>query len=679
MRTVLLVILLTVNLIGAASAQPAPKLEAGLALTDPDVMEDLERRGFSLAGMFTPGWNRASPPATLRNDKLAELRGGLGTVLTLLKADIAAYRPVSVVRPGGTIVSGSRIDTSYFTSPFARFELVGVINRMDRAFLDDLDSQGQPAHCGEVRLIYRLAYKGQTPDGPIMSRLPVTFNLVLRARPPGEAVSCAEIARRWIDSGAKSRDLAWLSGPRSPIALIHPDQIDRLEINMQIMRWAASDAPRFGGHAEYLLRVFKWKLPSRVFERQKLEGQIDRERLADPEQLAALRRFLFTPANVRRLDAGTLVIPDQYLAYQAFSVAPGGASRSRNRPFDDLSPGADRIASDQKLLDVIREAEAAGGRLKNISSPAGFQRRLNDLTCTGCHQTRAIAGFHFTGADRREMRARMPINAIFVPASAHFYGEAPRRSRIVQAFRDRQPPDYLRSFSARPRTGLATGLVGTGFHNGWGATCYIPPANGMPDPSFEPWTCKKPSLKCVQPHKSASEPGMGVCMTAGPLAVGDPVEFGAVLATARHGIDEYHRFQPPPDIPYPFDHTVVPYKRNIEAAAHQGYNPEKQTGGFFGGMIRRLSCSNPALPSEAACTKIASSGFNQCIREGRNFDICMGFTTPAGLRRCDTATPCRDDYICVTSSIDRGRGACLPPYFLFQFRVDGHPRGFIGP
>ncbi len=60
-------------------------------------------------------------------------------------------------------------------------------------------------------------------------------------------------------------------------------------------------------------------------------------------------------------------------------------------------------------------------------------------------------------------------------------------------------------------------LVGTGFHNGWGATCYIPPANGRSDPSFEPWACQKPGLKCVQPHKSASEPGMGVCMTAGLL------------------------------------------------------------------------------------------------------------------------------------------------------------------
>lgn len=663
--------------LGPVFAQPVRSLEAGLALTDPDVMEDLERRGFSLAAMFTPGWSRTDPPQTVRNDKLAEMRGGLGTVLTLLKADIAAYRPVSVVRPGGTIVSGSRIDTFYFTSPFARFELVGVVNRMDRAFRDPLDATGQPAHCGEVRLIYRLAYKGQTADGPIMSRLPVTFNLVLHAKPAGSTLGCSEIAKRWMASGTKSRDRAWLASAASPIALIHPDQIDRLEINMQIMRWAASDAPRFGGHAEYLLRVFKWKPQSRVFERQKLEGQIDRALLADSQKLAALRAWLLEPGNVRKLDIGTLVIPDAYLAYQAFSVAPGGASRSRNRPFDNLTPGVDRIADDQTITDAIRAAEQNGGRLKNVSSPEGFQRRLNDLTCTGCHQTRAIAGFHFTGADRKEMRERMPINAIFVPASAHFYGEAPRRQKIVEAFRDGRPPDYLRSFSARPRAGLASGIAGTGLHNGWGAACYQSPRNGSPDPSFAPWTCKQ-GLKCVQPHQSDRDPGMGVCTTAGALAVGDPVEFGVVTATSRYGVDEYRRLKPAPEVPYPFDHNVVPYKQGIEAAAHQGYNPDKQTGGFFGGMVRRLSCSRPALPSEAACTKIAASGFNNCIREGRNFDICMRFTAPSGLRRCDTSTPCRDDYICVASSIQPGSGACLPPYFLFQFRVDGHPRGFIG-
>ena len=48
-------------------------------------------------------------------------------------------------------------------------------------------------------------------------------------------------------------------------------------------------------------------------------------------------------------------------------------------------------------------AEEGGGttasKLQNIRSVAGFERRLNDVTCSGCHQTRGIGGFHFPGVD----------------------------------------------------------------------------------------------------------------------------------------------------------------------------------------------------------------------------------------------------------------------------------------
>jgi hypothetical protein len=41
------------------------------------------------------------------------------------------------------------------------------------------------------------------------------------------------------------------------------------------------------------------------------------------------------------------------------------------------------------------------------------------------------------------------------------------------------------------------------------------------------------------------------------------------------------------------------------------------------------------------------------------------------LRACDADQPCRDDYLCALTPA--GKGACLPPYFVFQMRVDGHP------
>lgn len=88
-------------------------------------------------------------------------------------------------------------------------------------------------------------------------------------------------------------------------------------------------------------------------------------------------------------------------------------------------------------------------------------------------------------------------------------------------------------------------------------------------------------------------------------------------------------------------------------------------------------------------------------------------TSYAGMRACDAANPCRDDYICLkpmgyTAKNAKGlfdarraavsydpedfgqkapddafltryggkgdpRGICIPPYFVFQFRSDGHP------
>jgi hypothetical protein len=280
---------------------------------------------------------------------------------------------------------------------------------------------------------------------------------------------------------------------------------------------------------------------------------------------------------------------------------------------------------------------------------------LNDVTCVGCHQTRAIGGFHFMGADRRANLEGLPANAIFVPGSPHFYSEAPRRRAVVEAFAARQTPDYLRSFSARPRKSLANGLIGTGVHNGWGATCY----RGS-DKSFKPWTCAA-GLDCRTIHGSDADPGMGVCITKGRPKIGDPVEFGVVTSTAG-APDSYERTVPPAGVPLVPPHVDIDTRRDAASP---------QNGGFFGGMVRTKTCER--LPIEAICARAAGNGFNTCLGDGHNFETCIkNNTNLEGLRVCDQLRPCRDDYVCVATGA-RNRGACLPPYFLFQFRVDGHP------
>lgn len=45
-------------------------------------------------------------------------------------------------------------------------------------------------------------------------------------------------------------------------------------------------------------------------------------------------------------------------------------------------------------------------------------------------------------------------------------------------------------------------------------------------------------------------------------------------------------------------------------------------------------------------------------------------------RACDANQPCRDDFTCVRVENEKGgalapMGACVPPYFVYQMRVDG--------
>jgi hypothetical protein len=78
-----------------------------------------------------------------------------------------------------------------------------------------------------------------------------------------------------------------------------------------------------------------------------------------------------------------------------------------------------------------------------------------------------------------------------------------------------------------------------------------------------------------------------------------------------------------------------------------------------------------SLPADATCGGIALlDEFNACLGAGTAFDRCLATATrPGALRSCSFHSPCRDDYVCARVATG---GACLPPYFLFQLRVDGH-------
>jgi hypothetical protein len=639
----------------APAAAQTPPIERGLAITNADTLALIEQRSFSLTAFMSPDWEQGAIIAPANNHTLAA-RPEFDRVFSGIRREIAEIKKANPGSGIGMTFDNKRLfDHAYLTSPTARFALTGIVQRLDRTYK-------QAATCGEVRLLYRLEYKRDTPEGLAMSRLPMTFNLVMRSKAPVDPITCQDIAKRWLaagDSTLTGKAYAdYLMSPHGPLSLIRPALVDRIETNLQALRMPSASLPEFGGHADYVLKVFDWNGATRRFNETALENMIDRKKLlADPALLARFKSWLLEPNTVRALDSGTILIPREYLALGGVSIAPGGLARSANRPFYGLF-------DDAELADAIARTSASGDPLRNISSPAGFQMRLNDTTCVGCHQSRAIGGFHFMGADTRESKAHLPENAIFVPTSAHFYGDAPRRQRILKALATGKPADFMRGFSVRPRRSLATNaatnptvdLTGTGHLNGWGAACYDHPDA---DPSFRAWTCAA-GLKCVKPHDNPDDPGHGTCMTKADYTTGDVSEYGRIQSTAFR-TDHYTRLKPAQG-------ETLTLKTSLRSAP--------QAGGFFGGMIYKKSCAAP-MPANTACARHAASRFNECLATAQNFKKCFDtdghYTEFGGLRECNTLKPCRDDYMCIATR-DTTSGACLPPYFMMQFRVDGHAK-----
>ena len=511
-----LVIALTFVLLPLSAGQSAPLLERGTAVTDPSALSELDRGPFGLARMLG-----ASSREPLTDSALFALPA-IAPVRKVLDNEFDRY----VARhgrelPNETIGVGPQFDAQLFDrdqlySGTTRFVLAGIVNRMDRAYVD-------PATCGEIRLIYRLTQ----PDAPLVgdhrasARLPMTLNLVLKAKAEASPASltCASLARRWLETAdwtitgaALAEKLASADGP---LASVGPDNILRIETNTQIAHVTQSPAHDF--RTDYLLKVFDYNPQAKRFEEATLEDQIDRERLLSDQKLGRdFKAWLLDPAHLRELDRGTVLIPDRFLARGVIAPTPIGFSSSPFQPAFGMvqGEGDQAVFSRDDIVTALQKAAARGIGLQNIRSVAGFERRLNDMTCGGCHQTRGIGGFHFPGVD---WMAEHPSNTTIVPASPHFFGDQVRRRDILTDIRDGKKVDYSRGFSERPQLRGSHELAGTEYDDGWGAHCYRLQAKiggkaGGNDRSFASWGCAK-GLSC-QMMSEASR--MGMCFIGNP-------------------------------------------------------------------------------------------------------------------------------------------------------------------
>ncbi len=444
--------------------------------------------------------------------------------------------------------------------PATSFDLIGISNRLDRVPFTS-------PSCGDVRLVYRLAYRATISNTAVASRLPMTISLVYPQPPP-----CDAAARRWrVAAGLTGAALAaQLSSPTGPLApaLLGPAQLTEVQTNLQSMRWPAAVRPDLGGHAEYTLRSFvpaPAPAPPGTFQPGPLANTPDVARLRkQPALLAELTTWLRDPATLARIDAGTAVLPAHLAATRASSLSPRGLARRANRPFLQLLP-APALAKLQPALDL-------GGR-GTIATPAALLRRLDDFTCMGCHQSRGLAGFHLLGVD-----APGQPDALAVAASPHLLADLARRRAIVASFADGGSPELSRPPSDRAARG----------DSGPGAHC------GLGDPGFASWTCD-PGLTCVAHDAPADDASVGVCVAA-TAQVGDACEHGAI--------------RPNPDP----RRDRLPGAR--QSACAEGSVCNTSPVGFPGGMCT-ADCGS--LPAGATCGAIAIL---------RDFNACLARRTP---------------------------------------------------
>jgi len=564
----------------------------------PETLQALERRGFDLGSLLT-------------GVRVADNRafGGSPDGKTLIDAideDIAgAKRKDGAMGIGMTFVHRA-FETRWLRSGEAHFELVAVTNRMDRRFT------GSSA-CGELHLVYRLAYENDKGR----SRLPMTVMLVYPQK--AEGGSCAGTAQRWLGvprgGSFDARATALASGPMQSLG-----RANKVEIGFQQVRWPSGAREDMGGHAEYGLRVFE-RGAGGALEPVPLENTPRTDLSA--EDKAALAAWIAD--NLAGIDRGTAIVPGKFLTTTTISVAPRELARAQNRPYALL------FGKDGRGLG---ELQLRG--LAQIGSKTELVRRLDTMTCNGCHQSRSVAGFHILGNDRADM---MVVNALVDGISGH--------TRELVEFRRKDLEQVARATGETPAVGPIPFAEHGTTRGGYAASCGL---NGK----FPTWKCAA-GLSC----SDVSGDDVGICVSdvrgAGQACEEAKVSFSADPAK---------------------DSVSAKEVRACKLPGGVAGRCNKSSGGFPNGLCSG-GCSKVGdvkRDVDAICGYAVGNGFNECVFAKRPFEECLRTGASKQYRRaCSAKSPCGPDYVCAAvPDAPAGVGACMPTYFMFQVRVDGH-------
>ncbi|MGH7280341.1 MAG: hypothetical protein ACRELY_02370, partial [Polyangiaceae bacterium] len=99
--------------------------------------------------------------------------------------------------------------------------------------------------------------------------------------------------------------------------------------------------------------------------------------------------------------------------------------------------------------------------------------------------------------------------------------------------------------------------------------------------------------------------------------------------------------------------------------------------GFPGGLCSDSCSVSGAVRGDTICADLPLSGFEtDCFPFAKPIEQCQAeHSVRRNVRWCDRDHPCRDDFGCArVAGAPPGVGACVPPYFVLQARVDGPAR-----
>jgi hypothetical protein len=475
-----------------------------------------------------------------------------------------------------------------------RFELVGVVNRIDRRRFD-------PKACGEVRLVYRLALKNR---GRPLTRLPMTVNVRIPQPKPMGDVDCKNVAARWL----AREDIVALTAELPPPA--------QIEINFQSTHAPASRHD-MDDSAGYVLRAFEVAGPTQI----KPDGLFNTPR-------SDLDKSVLVPwiaQHLREIDDGSAVLPKELLATRIVSVSPRGLVHAGNRPYSSIVSASDLAALPLESLQLAR-------------TPELLLRRLDESTCAGCHQSRGVAGFHLLG----EERSTSSFNTLAVGHSPHLGADLGWRMTDLTSASRGSELGAPRPFAAYPNGELGSD---------WGLSA-----------GLSAWSCKS-GLVCRDIHHG----DVGVCAhTQGGNAgyAGEPCE-------------DVDSFAPSTRAEGPIVMAKTPDAQCPAPSAEQ-----QQRGpfcapnwlGFTGGMCSELCNASGEQRGTTICAPLPAAHYEaDCFLSREPIEKCLErHLVTAYVASCDAHRSCRADYGCArVPGAPQGVGACVPPYFIFQARIDG--------